>query len=105
MLRRVILVRPDFSEELIASIIRVTRIGEPGRLAVTSNRCTLRSNLIDDGECGRVGMENLSTRKKPASVQISTTNFTWPTLGSIPGLRDGKLLTHLHNCGFYVERS
>jgi hypothetical protein len=34
MLRRVALIRPDVSEELRASIIRVTRIGELGKLAV-----------------------------------------------------------------------
>jgi hypothetical protein len=45
MLRRMALVRTDVSEELSASIIRVTRIGEPGiMLAVTSNRRTLRRN-------------------------------------------------------------
>jgi hypothetical protein len=39
MLRRVALVRTDVSEELNASIIKVTRIGELGTtLAVTSNR-------------------------------------------------------------------
>jgi hypothetical protein len=39
MLRRVALVRTDFPEELSASYIRVTRIGELGTtLAVTSNR-------------------------------------------------------------------
>jgi hypothetical protein len=39
MLRRVALVRADVSEELSASIIRVTRIGELGTtLAVTSNK-------------------------------------------------------------------
>jgi hypothetical protein len=44
MLRRVALVRTDVSEELSASFIRVTRIGELGTtLAVTSNRPTLRS--------------------------------------------------------------
>jgi hypothetical protein len=44
MLRRVALVRTDISEELSASIIRVTRIGGLGTtLAVTSNRRTLRS--------------------------------------------------------------
>jgi demethoxyubiquinone hydroxylase (CLK1/Coq7/Cat5 family) len=43
MLRRVALVRTDVSEELNASIIRVTRIGELGAtLAVTSNRRTLQ---------------------------------------------------------------
>jgi hypothetical protein len=45
MLRRVALVRTDISEELNASIIRVTRIGELGTtLAVTSNRRKLRRN-------------------------------------------------------------
>jgi hypothetical protein len=43
MLRRVALVRTDVSEELSASFITVTRIGELGAtLAVTSNRRTLR---------------------------------------------------------------
>jgi hypothetical protein len=42
MLRCVALVRTDISEELSASFIRVTRIGEIGTtLAVTSNRGTL----------------------------------------------------------------
>jgi hypothetical protein len=45
MLRRVALVGTDDSEELSASFIRVTRIGELGKtLAVTSNRHTLRRN-------------------------------------------------------------
>jgi hypothetical protein len=37
MCRRVALARTYVSEEYIASIIRVTRIGELGTLAVTSN--------------------------------------------------------------------
>jgi hypothetical protein len=46
-LRRVALVRTDVSEELSASFIRVTRIGELGTtLAVSSNRRTLRRNSI-----------------------------------------------------------
>jgi hypothetical protein len=57
MLRRVVFVRTDVSEELSASIISVTRIGELGTLAVTSNRSTLRKNRsqftdschLDDG--------------------------------------------------------
>jgi hypothetical protein len=45
MLCRVALVRTDVSEELSASFITVTRIGELGTtLAVTSNRRTLRRN-------------------------------------------------------------
>jgi hypothetical protein len=42
MLRRVALIRTDVSEELNASIIRVTKICELGTLAVRSNRRTLR---------------------------------------------------------------
>jgi hypothetical protein len=45
MLRRVALVRTDVSEELSASFIRVTKLGELGTvLAVTSRRRTLRIN-------------------------------------------------------------
>jgi hypothetical protein len=45
MLGRVALVRTDVSDNLSASTIMVTRIGELGRtLAVTSNRRTLRRN-------------------------------------------------------------
>jgi hypothetical protein len=43
MLRRVALVGTDVSEELSASIIRITRIGELRTLAVTSKQRTLRS--------------------------------------------------------------
>jgi hypothetical protein len=45
MCRRAALVRTEVSEERIAYIIRVTRIGELGTLAVTSNRSMLRRNL------------------------------------------------------------
>jgi hypothetical protein len=45
MLRRVALVKTDVSDELRASFIRVTRIGELGTtLVLTSNRRTLRRN-------------------------------------------------------------
>jgi hypothetical protein len=47
MLRCVTLVRTDVSEELNASFIRVTRIGEIGTtLSVTSNRRTLALFLV-----------------------------------------------------------
>jgi hypothetical protein len=47
MLCRVVLVRTDVSEELGASIIRVTGIGELGTpLVVSSNRRTLRLTLF-----------------------------------------------------------
>jgi hypothetical protein len=48
MLRRVALVRTDVSEESSASIIRVTRIGELGTLAVTSNRSVCDKFLQDE---------------------------------------------------------
>jgi hypothetical protein len=47
MLRRVTLERTDVSEELSASFIRVTRIGELGTMiAATSNQRTLRRNIV-----------------------------------------------------------
>jgi hypothetical protein len=49
MLHHVALVRTDVSEELSASIIRVTRISELGTLAVTSNQrmlCSLHRLLV-----------------------------------------------------------
>jgi hypothetical protein len=47
MLGRVALVRTDFSEELSASFINVTRIGElRTTLVVTSNRCRLEEHLV-----------------------------------------------------------
>jgi hypothetical protein len=47
MLRHVAFVRTDLSEDLSASFIRVTRIGELGStLAVTSNRT--RHNITED---------------------------------------------------------
>jgi hypothetical protein len=47
MFRRVALLRTDVSEELSASLIGVTRIGELGTtLALTSNRRTLELFLF-----------------------------------------------------------
>jgi hypothetical protein len=47
MLRRVTLVRTDVSEDLSASFIKVTRIGELGTMLVlTINRCKLRSSQL-----------------------------------------------------------
>jgi hypothetical protein len=60
MVRRVGLVITDVSEELSASIIRVTGIGDLGTtLAVTGNRRTLRRNTKscqpDDGGANFLG--------------------------------------------------
>jgi hypothetical protein len=61
MLRRVTLVRIDVSDELSASIIRVTRICEIGTaLAITSNRSTLRQTLQRN-----VGSYKSGTAKHP----------------------------------------
>jgi hypothetical protein len=49
MLRRVALVRTGVSEDLSATFVRVTRIGELGTLAVTSNRRTLPRNTRNLG--------------------------------------------------------
>jgi hypothetical protein len=46
MICRVALVRTDVSEERIAFIIRVTRIGNLGTLAVTSNRHSMLQLLV-----------------------------------------------------------
>jgi hypothetical protein len=51
MLRRVALVRTDVPEEPGASYIRVTRIGELGTQAATSNRRTLRRNIKSVASC------------------------------------------------------
>jgi hypothetical protein len=51
MLRHVALVRTDVSEELSASFIRVTRIGELGTtLAVTSNRRTQHAPFFTENK-------------------------------------------------------
>jgi hypothetical protein len=56
VLRRVALVRTDFSEELIASIIWATRIDELGTaLAETSNRPTLQRNTNYMERIGELG--------------------------------------------------
>jgi hypothetical protein len=52
MLRHVALVRTDVSEELSASIVRATRIGElRTTLAVTNNWCMLRINSMWEWKC------------------------------------------------------
>jgi hypothetical protein len=56
MLRHVALVRTDVSEEPSASFIRMTRIGEVGTPALTSNRRTLRRNCISISICISIGI-------------------------------------------------
>jgi hypothetical protein len=65
MLRRVVLVRTDVSEERSTSFIRVTRIGELGTmLALTSNGCTLRGNTkCHPDEGGATFLRNVGSYK------------------------------------------
>jgi hypothetical protein len=70
----VALVRTDVTEELIASFIRVTRIGELGTtLAVTSNRRTLGINTKPHG---------VTSQRTPSFIvtAVETSNLT----GNIP---------------------
>jgi hypothetical protein len=61
MLRHVALVGTDFSEERIASFIRMTRISELGtKLAVTSNRGTLRTNTVNVTYTVSVSLQHVS---------------------------------------------
>jgi hypothetical protein len=66
MLRRLAVARTVVSEERIASINRVTRIGKLGtKLALTSNRRTLRktltANIRDNG--GETALRNVGSYK------------------------------------------
>jgi hypothetical protein len=79
MLRRVALVRTDVSEEFSPSIIRVTSIGELGTLAVTSNRRTLRRNLLfKNTKLNRVCPWDLLTR--PLTDYASRVSAVWPNI-------------------------
>jgi hypothetical protein len=75
MLRLVPLVRADVSEELSASIVRVTRISELGTtLAVTSNRRALRINTNTFHDA--LMMEPLT----PHAPIYSVSHLTMPSL-------------------------
>jgi hypothetical protein len=74
-LNRVFLVRTDVLEEHITPIIRVTRMGELGTLAITSNRsveetlyyatCLADSCCPDDG--GDTFLQNIGSYKSHAA--------------------------------------
>jgi hypothetical protein len=81
-LRRVALARTDVSEEQIAYIIRVTRIGELGTtLAVSSNESMLRrnTNITEDGILHSHRRENL----KSYIISCSLTVFSLAKTGNI----------------------
>jgi hypothetical protein len=88
MLRHVVLVRTDVSEELSSSFIRVSRIGELGTtLAVTSNRhlVFLRSvsRLLDTANVVS-SLPILVTLMKEALSSFETTVITRTTRRNIP---------------------
>jgi hypothetical protein len=78
MLRHVVLVRTDVSEELRASFIRVTRIGElETTLAVTSNRHTVTASVVPSSLI-------LVTLMKEALSSSETSVLTRTTRRNIP---------------------
>jgi hypothetical protein len=86
MLRRVALVKTDVSEELSASFIRVTRIGELGTTqAVTSNRRTLRASVASYSWCCSsetsvlTRAHGVSSQKTPFFIvtAVKTSNLTY----------------------------
>jgi hypothetical protein len=79
MLRRVALVGTDISEEQSVSIIRVTRIGELGTLAVTSNRRTLHGVTYENTAffiVTTVKTSNLNYRSRQLSTR-HTDRLPW----------------------------
>jgi hypothetical protein len=63
MLRRIVVVRTDVSEELSASFIRATRICELGTtLAVTNNRRSVQRNISEDDILRNHYSENLKSQ-------------------------------------------
>jgi hypothetical protein len=107
MVRRVALVRTDVSEESIASIIRVTRIGELGTLAVISNPRKQEPhgvNIVEDAilqifsflaskEEETLCMQGMRTKDHSSDSTLRAVTFHRPSMSSSalwhsPGWKD-----------------
>jgi hypothetical protein len=79
MLRRVALVRTDVPEELSASIIMVTRIGELGTLAVTSNR-VISTLMMEALSTSETSILTRATRRNIPENGILHTSYSSPQI-------------------------
>jgi hypothetical protein len=107
MLRRLTLARTDVSDERIASIIRVTRIGElETTLAVTSNRSTLRRNTIAHSSPILVTLMMVAIISSDSSVLTRATRRNIPEdgifLDSVPTFKKHYLFLQIRR-GFQLK--
>jgi hypothetical protein len=95
MLCHVALVRTDVSEELSASIIRVTRVGELGMLAVTSNRCMQRRNTRIQEE-----IFLCSVRRLLVTANVSSSPILVTLMMEALSTSETSVLTRVTPCNF-----
>jgi DNA-binding TFAR19-related protein (PDSD5 family) len=80
MLHRVALVRTDASDELSASFIRVTRIGELGTTLVTANVVPVK--IVSSGILRRVALVRADVSEELRASIIRVTRFGGSGTGS-----------------------